>query len=314
MLSRSRDEAASELESIGRFTSLHPIKSLTLYIRGDYLSDIASLLLQHCRCPDVTLFGDDVYQEATKSRRRHFKDQSWDHLTSLSASSPVLFDPYGRQVTLSMMSSQHLRDLHLTDDSLSPRGWTFFLGRATIPNLTTLDIDGRAPLDSLCSFLTRHIGVENLTLGTSILSRSCQSKIVVLPNLSSLHAPARLVLPFLRVNTTLARLHLRQDAQSTIKDLRETLLLLVGTAVYSLTLTVNAEGMEALGASHIPVCLRFVQIFSLSTADNFSHSMLVSVVFIPCRWCPHENFRLSLKISSSLYLASTSFSLLNPRI
>ena len=166
-----------------------------------------------------------------------------------------------------------------------------------MPNLTTPDIDGRVPLDSLCSFLARHTGVESLTLGNSISSRSCQSKIVVLPNLSSLHAPARLALPFVRVNTTLARLHLRQDAQSTVKDLRETLLLLVGTAVYSLTLTVDAEGMEALGASHIPVCLRFVQIFSLSAADNFSHSMLVSVVFILCSCYPHKNCRLSSRIS-----------------
>ena len=191
-LSSERDMAVSELESIGRFTSLHPIESLTLYIRGNYLSEIVPLLSQNCRCPDLSLVGDIIYQEETKFRRRRFKDQSWDHLVSLSASSPILFNSYGRQIALNMMSSQHLQELRLDDKSLSPRGWALLLSRVSIPNLTVFDIDGRVSLDSICSFLARHIGVQELTLGSSILSRSYQSNVVVLPNLSSLHAPAQI--------------------------------------------------------------------------------------------------------------------------
>ena len=313
-LSRSRDETVSELESIGRFTSLHPIQSLTLYVQGDYLSDIVPLLSQHCRCPDLSVVGDFIYREGPKLRRRHFKDQSWDHLTSLSASSPILFNPYGRHITRRMMSSQHLRDLCLHDKTLSSRGWTLLLGRVTIPNLTIFKVNGRVPMDSLCSFLARHTRVEDLTLGTSIHSRSCQSKIVVLPNLLSLHTPVRLALPFLRVNTTIARLNFRKDPQSTVRDIREALLLLVGTAVYHLTLSVNAEVMEALSAPHIPVCLRLVEILSLSAVGNFTHPMLVSVAFVSSLRRTHRGCRTLSRISSLLYLGSIYSSLLNPKM
>lgn len=283
-LSESTDTAASELESIGHFTNLHPIKSLILYIRGDYLSDIEPLLWLHCRCPDITIIGDVSLRNERKFRPHHFKGQSWDHITSLSASSPAMFTTYGRRITLDLITARHLQELRLTDSSMSGKTWSRFLARMSIPDLTVFEIDGNVSLKVVCSFLARHTGVDNLILGTSILSRSCHSEIAVLPRLMYLQAPVRLALPFLRVNTALTRLTLLRDSQSTTKDFREVLLSLVGTSVYSLTLPVDAESMQELGALHIPTCLRFVQTLSLNVTDVFSPPMLVSRIlyYVPC--------------------------------
>ena len=275
LLSESIDMAASELELIGRFTSRHPIGSLVLCVRGDYLPEIEPLLWQHCRCPDISIFGNVSLRGEQKFRRHRIQGRSWDHLASFTASSPIMFTPHARRITLDIMSARNLRELRLTNSPMSGKTWNHFLTRISIPDLTLLEIDGRLTLKSVCSFLRRHVGITSLTLGASILPRSYHSEIVVLPHLSHLQAPVRLALPFLRVNTTLTRLSLQQDFQSTVRDFRETLSSLVGKTVYSLSVSAEAEKMQEFGAHYIPTCLRFVQTLSLNTTDVFSSSMLV---------------------------------------
>lgn len=275
LLSESIETAVSELGMIGRFTSLHRIQSLVLSVRGDYLPDIESLLWQHCQCPDVSITGNVSLRGQQQFRRHHFKGRSWDHIVSLSASSSIMFTPHGRRITLDMLTAKNLRELHLKNTSMSSQTWNRFLAKISIPDLSLLEIDGHVSLNMVCSFLSRHIGVTSLTLGASIVPRSSRFEVMVLPHLTHLQAPVRLALPFLRVNTTLTRLSLQQDPQSTIKDFREVLLSLVGTAVYSLAFHVDAERMQEFGALYVPTCLRSVQSLSLKATDVFSPSMLV---------------------------------------
>ena len=168
-----------------------------------------------------------------------------------------------------------LRELHLSDKSLPGKTWHTFLLKISLPNLTVFEFEGQATLKTVCTFLDRHCKINDLTLGSSVSSRVCRPKTFMLPQLTTLRAPARLALPFVRVAPTVTHLTLKRDAWSTGEDVSEVLLSLVGTSVRFLSLDIDEDKMVAFNAPYTPTCLRFVQHLSISSSV-FTEGMFVS--------------------------------------
>ena len=239
-----------------------------------------SFLLRYPACREVSFFGDlspfeEHLVEYPRHPMSHFDCDSWNHLTSFSAHSPILLGYSGRPVALAMAQGCFLRELHLSDKSLPGKTWHTFLAKISLPNLTVFEFEGQATLKTVCAFLDRHCKINDLTLGSSISSRVWRPKTFVLPQLTTLRAPARLALPFIRVAPTLAYLTIKRDAWSTGEDVSENLLSLVGTSVRVLSLDIDEDRMNAFNAPYTTTCLRFVRHLSISSSV-FTEGMFVS--------------------------------------
>ena len=297
-LSDIRDEAVLELNFIGRFLRIQPLERLALQVRHDYLSDVASFLVQHQVCSKLSLRGS-----YGPRRPRQFLARSWSHLTSLLVCSPVMFGHHGRRLILSMCQSRTLRELALVDPSTSGRAWSSLLSRLSILNLRSFEINGRVSLKTVISFLDRHPVVASLTIGSFVKCHRWRPLAFALVELNTLTAPARLALPFLRVCPTLSFLDLKPDFSRgeppALQDFNNIVLSLPGTGLRTLILDINEECMTALDAAYIPICLRQLTHCTLRTSKTFSPQMLVCILSFIVVAVSTEICRLQCTIDSS---------------
>ena len=276
-LSKDRDVAVLELNLLGRFIHLQTPWALMIRVRRDYLSDVASFFLQYRGCCEITISGEHIRAGGRGQPQHHFRSNSWNHITSFAACSPVLFDHQGRRLVVAIAHNHSLRELRLIDQSARGRMWGILLPQLAIPNLVVFEIDGKVSLNNVAVFLARHCKVANLTLGNSITSRRWRPAAIVLPCLQTLRAPARLAAPFVRVCPTLLFLFIRREEQLAEQDYRTIILSLVGAKVTTLIIDINEQCMTALDEPYVPTCLRHIHHITFQSREAFSLPMLVCV-------------------------------------
>ena len=282
-LSRQRSVASRQLPLIERFALSQRPSSLTLRVYHNLRPEIVSLL----RICDVEQFeitpaGFSTYKPGL--RWHPHSDYAFgicNQMTSFTASSPCMFTSLGRRIILAIANGKAMKELSLSNTSISPQDWEDMLSRLFSPCLTKFTIQGQVTHTSIRNFLTRHRVVKEVHIGDCVRSPSKNFQAYHLPKLRQLRVPSHSVLIFLPGTCQIEELHVNgyesgdQDGAQLFRLLEK----LPSTTITDLHLDISQGHLTHLCGRNITRFLQRLEGLSIYLhALTFPDWFLVSVI------------------------------------